>query len=67
MNWALGYIPAWLGGTMTLAVPVTSTTLAWLFLGEAVVVVQFVGMAVVMGALTAIVLGQGRRPPALAG
>lgn len=64
MNWALGSIPAWLGGTLTLAIPVTSTVLAWIFLDEDVVVVQFVGMAVVIGALSAIVLGQSTRPPA---
>jgi drug/metabolite transporter (DMT)-like permease len=60
MNWSLGYIPAWLGSTLSLAIPVTSTVLAWLFLDEAVVAMQFVGMAIVMVALGAIVMGQAR-------
>ncbi|MDH3680046.1 MAG: DMT family transporter [Acidimicrobiia bacterium] len=60
MNWALGHIPAWLGSTLTLAIPVTSTLLAWAFLGEGVIAVQFVGMAVVLAALGAVVSGQTR-------
>lgn len=66
MNWALGHIPAWLGSTLTLAIPVTSTLLAWAFLGEDVVPIQFAGMAIVIGALTVLVLGQTRqvaKPP----
>jgi drug/metabolite transporter (DMT)-like permease len=60
MNWSLGYIPAWLGSTLSLCIPVTSTVLAWLFLDETVVAIQFVGMTIVMVALGAIVLGQAR-------
>ena len=69
MNWAFGQIPAWFGSTLTLGIPVTSTLLAWAFLGEGVVGLQFVGMAVVIGALAALVLGQstGRRVPATSG
>lgn len=63
MNWALGQIPAWLASTLTLAIPVTGTLMAWAFLGEAVVALQFVGMAVVLGALGAIVLGQSTSQP----
>ena len=60
MNWSLGYIPAWLGSTLSLGIPVTSTVLAWMFLDETVVAIQFLGMTVVMVALGAIVVGQAR-------
>ena len=61
MNWSLSRIPAWLGSTLTLAIPVTATVMAWVFLGEEVVALQFVGMAVVLVALGVIVLGQPAR------
>ena len=60
MNWSLVRIPSWLGSTMTLAIPVTSTLMAWVFLGDQVTLWQFVGMAVVMFALAAVVLDQSR-------
>lgn len=60
MNWALGHIPAWLGSTLTLAIPVTSTLMAWMFLDEEVVLAQFLGMGVVILALGAIVVGRTR-------
>ncbi len=67
MNWALGHIPAWFGSTLTLAIPVTSTLLAWAFLDEQVVAVQFVGMAIVILTLGAVVTSQSRRAaPAVA-
>lgn len=62
MNWALGEIPAWFGSTLTLAIPVTSTLLAWVFLGETVVLWQFVGMGLVVSALAIIVTSQTRKP-----
>jgi drug/metabolite transporter (DMT)-like permease len=58
MNWALVQIPAWLGSTLTLAIPVTATLMAWAFLGEQIAALQLVGMAVVLFALGGIVLGQ---------
>ncbi|MFT7646391.1 MAG: drug/metabolite transporter (DMT)-like permease [Candidatus Poriferisodalaceae bacterium] len=58
MNWALGHIPAWFASTLTLAIPVSSTLLAWAFLNEQVVLWQFVGMSVVIFALAMIVIGQ---------
>jgi DME family drug/metabolite transporter len=58
MNWALVQIPAWLGSTLTLAIPVTATLMAWAFLGEEIVTLQLLGMAVVLFALGGIVLGQ---------
>ena len=60
MNWALGQIPAWLGSTLTLGIPVTATIMAWVFLGEEVAAIQFLGMAVVLLALGVIVLGQSK-------
>jgi len=62
MNWALGNIPAWFASTLTLAIPVSSTLLAWWFLDETVVGWQFIGMGVVLSALAMIVVGQTRRP-----
>ncbi len=60
MNWSLVRIPSWLGATMTLAIPVTSTLMAWAFLGDQVSPWQFIGMAVVMFALSVVVLDQSR-------
>ncbi len=34
MNWSLMRIPSWLGSTMTLAIPITSTLMAWAFLRD---------------------------------
>ena len=56
MNWSLTRIPVWLAATLSLFIPVTSTLLAWLFIEEEVEAVQFVGMAIVLGALFAVVL-----------
>jgi drug/metabolite transporter (DMT)-like permease len=56
MNWSLTRIPVWLGATLALFIPVTSTLLAWLFIDEDVVGVQFAGMAIVLAALAGVVL-----------
>ncbi|MFN3215772.1 MAG: DMT family transporter [Acidimicrobiales bacterium] len=61
MNWSLVRIPLWVGSTFTLAIPVFSAILAWAILGEAISIVQALAMAVVIGALAAIVAGQ-RQP-----
>lgn len=61
MNWSLGRIPAWLAGTLTLAIPVTSTLLAWAFINEQVRLVQFLGMAVVIAALTVVLISQSSK------
>ena len=58
MNWALVRIPVWFGSTLTLAIPVTATVMAWAFLGEDVVALQFLGMGIVLSALGMIVVGQ---------
>ena len=60
MNWSLSRIPAWLGSTLTLAIPVTATVMAWIFLGEEVAALQFVGMAVVLVTVGVIVLSQSK-------
>ena len=60
MNWSLARIPAWVGSTMTLAIPVTSTLMAWAFLGDEVSLWQFVGMSVVMFSLAIVVVDQSR-------
>ena len=64
MNWSLTRIPVWLGATLALFIPVTSTLLAWLFIDEDVAAVQFVGMGVVLAALAGVVLRPRRRPAA---
>ncbi len=60
MNWSLVRIPLWVGSTFTLLIPVFSAILAWIFLGEAVALAQWVAMAVVIGALAVVVHGQSR-------
>jgi drug/metabolite transporter (DMT)-like permease len=58
MNWSLVRIPLWVGSTFTLLIPVFSAILAWLVLGEAVSVVQWIAMAVVITALAIVVHDQ---------
>jgi drug/metabolite transporter (DMT)-like permease len=56
MNWSLGHIPIWVGGTCALAVPVLSTSLAVLFLDEKLVAIQALGMLIVILALSIVSL-----------
>jgi drug/metabolite transporter (DMT)-like permease len=56
VNWSLNKIPLWLGSTLTLAIPVASALLAWVFLGEQLVLAQVLGILVVTGALTGLVV-----------
>lgn len=58
MNWSLVRIPLWLGSTYTLLIPVFSALLAWVFLDEAISLLQGMAMAIVIAALTVIVRGQ---------
>jgi drug/metabolite transporter (DMT)-like permease len=58
MNWSLVRIPLWVGSTFTLLIPVFSALIAWVFLGESLVLRQGVAMAVVIGALMMIVRSQ---------
>ncbi len=62
MNWSLTRIPVWLAATLSLFIPVTSTLMAWLFINEEVKAMQFVGMAIVLGALFAVVLHPKAKP-----
>ncbi len=64
MNWSLVRIPLWVGSTFTLLIPVASSLLAWVALGESLVWGQAAGMAVVIGSLAAIVVTQSRRKDA---
>jgi len=56
MNWALGHIPVWVGGTASLAAPIATTALAALVLDEALTAQQVTGMVIAMIALTAVTL-----------
>ncbi len=61
MNWSLVRIPLWLGSTFTLLIPVVAAGLAWLVLDQPLSLAQLAAMAVVVGALAALVRGQTRR------
>jgi drug/metabolite transporter (DMT)-like permease len=63
MNWSLVRIPLWVGSTFTLLIPITSSALAWIFLGESLNLAQAGAMALVLVALAFIVMGQARPVP----
>jgi drug/metabolite transporter (DMT)-like permease len=63
MNWSLTKVPLWLGSTLTLLIPVVSSLGAWIFLDESLSGAQLAGMAVVIGALATIVVGQRKPEP----
>ena len=63
MNWSLTKVPLWLGSTLTLLIPVVSSIGAWVFLDESLTWVQLTAMAVVIGALATIVMGQRAPEP----
>ena len=58
MNWSLPRIPLWLGSTMTLMVPVTSSAIAWVFLDEPLNAIQIVAMIWVIIAIGLLVRTQ---------
>ena len=58
MNWSLVRIPLWIGSTFTLLIPVFSALLAWVFFDEAILLIQGIAMACVIGALAVVVRGQ---------
>ena len=58
MNWSLVRIPLWVGSTMTLLIPVSSSLLAWAFLGESLNLAQAGAMALVLTALAFIIRWQ---------
>lgn len=62
MNWSLVRIPLWLGSTFTLLIPVTSATMAWMFLDQPLRAVQVLSMVVVLAALGIMVRGQTAPP-----
>ena len=66
MNWSLPRIPLWLGSTMTLMVPVTSSAIAWVFLDEPLNAVQIIAMIWVIIALGLLVRGQTSTPTSAA-
>ena len=56
MNWSIRGITAALSSTLTLAIPIAATLMAWLFLGEAVVMIQMLGILVTVLSLAFLVL-----------
>lgn len=58
MNWSLVRIPLWLGSTLTLLIPVSAASLAWVVLDQALTTTQIVAMAVVLVTLALLVSGQ---------
>lgn len=56
MNWSIRGLPASLSSTLTLAIPIAATIMAWIFLGESVLLVQAVGICVVVASLSYLVL-----------
>jgi len=63
MNWSHPHIPLYLASLLTLAVPIMSTSVAVLFLDESINAAQVLGMAVVIGAVAAVVLRTQRTGP----
>jgi drug/metabolite transporter (DMT)-like permease len=56
MNWAHGHVPIVVVSLMTLAIPVFATVTAAIFIDEPVSVAQVVGMAIVIAALSFVVV-----------
>jgi drug/metabolite transporter (DMT)-like permease len=55
MNWSHGHIPLYLASLLTLSLPAVSAVSAALFLGEPLIGLQVMGIAVVVGALAVVV------------
>lgn len=60
MNWGIPRLPLWLSSTFTLLIPVFASLTAWVFLDETLTGWQLGAMAVVVGALALVVIGQTR-------
>ena len=58
MNWSLSKIPLWLGSTLTLLIPVSAATLAWIVLDQEMSATQVVAMVAVLATLALLVRGQ---------
>ena len=55
MNWSIQRIPVWFGSTMfSMLIPACAAAMAWIFLDEAMNLVQGVGILVTLAALAAI-------------
>ncbi len=63
MNWAHGHTTLMLTSLATLTMPVISTLGAWVFLDQSVTWTQLVGIAIVLAALTYVVIGDSREMP----
>ena len=62
INWAHAHTTLVLTSLITLAMPVLSTVSAAIFLDQRVVAVQVVGIAVVLGSLALVIVGDARGP-----
>ena len=60
MNWSLARVPIWVGGMCALAVPVVTSVLAAVFLGERLIPVQLLGMTIVIVCLSVVSLRSGQ-------
>lgn len=67
LNWSHGHVPLQVMSVLTLLVPLVATTGAVLFLGEAVDMVQWIGMAIVLSALAEVVRRTSRPPRKVGG
>jgi drug/metabolite transporter (DMT)-like permease len=67
MNWAHEHTPIVITSTLTLALPVVATALAYPIFGEPVTWLQLFSMAVVIGALGALLVAQSHRGGHVAG
>jgi len=66
LNWAHAHVEITLASMLTLGAPIAAAIGAAVFLGEPVLAVQVVGMAVALAALAWVVAASGRRVAALA-
>lgn len=60
LNWSHAHVPLQIMSLLTLLVPLVATAGAMVFLDESVVAAQWIGMAVVVGALAEVVRRTGR-------
>ncbi|MQA61415.1 MAG: EamA family transporter [Actinophytocola sp.] len=61
---ALRHLPASVASVLGLAEPLVATTLAWVMLGEALMIVQLAGAAVLLAGATMVQLNSPGKPPA---
>lgn len=67
LNWAHAHVPLKGTALLTLAVPVVSTALAWIILGERLSWLQVLGAAVTLAALAAVIVRSVSPAPEVAG